>query len=277
MYSRTFDPARPSPLPSEAWHWVRSTGAVPTKSSYSPGMKARPDDFVVLVANEFGADAVDYIAATHAEFWQEELVIKLGDDVGQIELPEMTISLVADPPIPELVELTKTTREPFGGSDLALLERHTQIWRLIGSTQFAAWPLVRLASTFIESGASAVFLPGTRHLHSPRAVRHLAMAPAADALTNFFVSAFDGEGWMRTRGLTPFRMPEIETQIVDGHNAAYFRLMDVAAAMIANGRPFDEGAALTLGPHAHVLVAGPTGPLRDDLAINGSHGVQTLR
>lgn len=240
-------------------------------------MKANPDDFVLLVSNEFDASSPGYIRETHAEFWQEDVELTVGVGGGELGLPELTVHLVVDPPIAELAEFAGHALEPFGASDMVLLSRHTQIWRLVGQSRFAAWPLLRLASTLIESGASAVFLPGTRQLHSPRAVRRLAMAPEADALTNFFVSAFDGDGWMRTRGLTPFGFPEIETPIADGHNAAYFRLMDVAAAMIANGRPFDDGASLTLGPHAHSLSAGPTGPLRDDLVINGLHGVQTLR
>lgn len=240
-------------------------------------MKAQPDDFVLLIPNEFRADSAPYITETHAEFWQEDLNLAMRDDGATIELPEVEVDIVYDPAIPELAGFAGHALEPFGASDLALLERHTAIWRLIASGQLAAWPLVRLASTFIEAGASGVFLPATRQLHSPRAVRRLAMEPSADALANFFVSAFDGQGWMRTRGLTPFGMPELETEIVDGHNAAYFRLMDVAAAMIGSGRAFDDHASLTLGPHAHLLVGGPNGPLRDEIAINGLHGVQTLR
>lgn len=239
-------------------------------------MKARPDDFVLLVAHEFNENSADYLASTHAEFWQEELGLRVETDQATIELPEVSIAVVFDPPIPELAQLAGNALEPYGASDLLQLERHTGIWRLVASSRFAAWPLLRVASTMIEAGAGGVFLPGTRQLHSPRTVRRLAMEPSPDALANFFVSAFDREGWMRTRGLTPFGLPELETAIVDGHNAAYFRLMDVAAAMIANGRAFDDHASLSIGPHLHTIVSGPNGPLDDD-PINGLHGVQTLR
>lgn len=239
-------------------------------------MKAQPDDFVILVANEFQPSSLPYLAATHGEFWQEDLPIELADGAGHIALPEAEISLFVDAPIPQLAQLTRHALEPFGASDLALLDRHTSVWRLVASGPFAAWPLVRVASTMIESGASAVFLPATQQLHSPRAVQRFAMDPTADAIANFFVSAFDGEGWMRTRGLTPFRLPEIETRIHDGHNGAYFRLMDVAAAMVANGRAFTSGAQLSIGPYVHTLTDGPNGPLRDEVEVNGLHGVQTL-
>lgn len=239
-------------------------------------MKGQPDDFVLLVTHEFTAASSDYIRDTHAESWQEELNLSLDAETGVVALPEVTINFAIDPPIPELMELAGHTPEPFGASDLVLLGRHTTVWRLLGSGQFAAWPLMRLASTFIEAGASAVFIPRTRRLHSPRAIRRFAIDATPDAMANFFVAAFDGDGWMRTRGLTPFRMPELETEIDAGHNAAYFRLMDVAAAMIANGRAFDDGTSLTIGPHAHKITTGPRSTLTDELTINGIYGVQAL-
>lgn len=239
-------------------------------------MKAQPDDFVLLVACEFSPENLPYICATHEEFWQEQLDISLDGPGGVIALPEVEVRLHVDQPIPELHEFASRALEPFGASDLAMLTRHTAIWRLTASGPFAAWPLVRLTSTFIESGACAAFLPATHQLHSPRAVQRFAMDPTADAIANFYVSAFDGEGWMRTRGLTPFRLPEVETRIHDGHNAAYFRLMDVAAAMVANGRAFSDGATLSIGPQVYTLITGPNGPLRDEYAMNGMHGVQTL-
>lgn len=239
-------------------------------------MKAKPDDFMLLICNEFSEGSLGYITETHAEFWQEDLNLSLDGGVGSIDLPEAEIRLAVDEPIPEIADFAAQALEPFGASDLAMIQRHTSTWRVVASGPFSAWPLVRIASTLVESGASAVFVPRTRQLHSPRAVQRFAMDAAPDALANFWVSAFDGDGWMRTRGLTAFHMPELITQIKDGHNAAYFRLMDVAAAMIENGRAFDDGASLTLGPNLHTIASAAHHAIEDTVEINGLHGVQTL-
>jgi hypothetical protein len=241
-------------------------------------MKASPDDFVVLVPSTFEKRSRPYITSTHIESWQETLSIEdVDENTLRISLPEGSIDVALDPPIAELATYAAGSLEPFGGSDLILLQNHTVVWRLMASGPFSAWPIIRLVSTLTEAGASAAFLPATRRLHSPRAVQRFAMDAAPDAIANFFVSAFDGDGWMRTRGLTPFRLPEVETEITNGHNAAYFRLMDLAAAMIARGRPFEDGAEITMGPHSHRVALGPNSPLSDEVEVNGIHGVLTLR
>ena len=97
------------------------------------------------------------------------------------------------------------------------------------------------------------------------------------ALTNLFINAWHEDGWMRTRGLTAFGLPELEAPVTRGLNAAYFDLMDVAANMIFQAAPFPTGSQLQIGRGMYTLSAGPSGPEDDEAPINGAFGVLTLR
>lgn len=240
---------------------------------YTAHMKAAPDSFVLLVPNPWGDDALDLVRQTHEEVWQQEL----GLTVDEAQVDGVAIAIVRDEPLPELVELAPTSLEPFGASALAMLEQHASIWRLVAEGGLAsARSLLKFAGTLVESGASGVFLPNTLRLHSPRAVQRLTMELAPPALANFFVSAFDRDEWMRTRGLTALGMPEVETPVAGGLNAAYFRLMDLAAAMIAQGAPFPADSIIDLGSTDARLLDGPQGPDDAEVPVNGLHGVQSL-
>lgn len=242
-------------------------------------MKAQPDQFVVLVATPWQTPDTSSFVEAFEEYWQEEVDIGLGRDSksGTIVVDDIGIQLVVDEPLPELTSLAPTSLEPYGASDLALLQQHESIWRLVGpGGRKSAEAVLEIVGALVTAGASGAFLPGTRRLHSPRVVRRLTMDLDEQNLANFFVGAFDRDGWMRTRGLTPFGFPEIETPINRGMNAAYFGLMDVAAAMIAQGSPFTSGNRIQLGAQLCRLEDGPQGPEDDDVPVNGVHGVLSL-
>lgn len=243
---------------------------------YTVRMKANPDDFVVLVPNSWGSDAAEFLRQTHLEVWQEEMRISVGADGGDLSVGVLHASVAIDEPIPELVQLASSSLEPFGGSAVGLLEQHTQIWRIVGSGGVAAAsPLARLVTSMMEAGGAGTFLPAIKRLHSPRSVQSITAQLDERALVNVFVSAFDDGEWMRTRGLTAFGFPEVETPLTDGMNAGYYRLMDLAAGMIGQRGPYPSGGRIRLGPHFYRLEEGPRGP-DDEIVVNGIHGVQSL-
>ena len=239
-------------------------------------MKANPDDFVILVPHAWGPDAAALVKQTHAEVWQEELSLTMAEDGGDAVVSDVSVDIRVDEPIREIAQLAPTSLEPFGASAIALLEQHKAIWRLTApGGPDAAAPLLRLVNSMTEAGASAALLPAIKRLHSPRSVQRITMNLDARALTNFFVNAFDDGDWMRTRGLTAFGFPEVETPIVDGLNSAYYRLMDLSAGMIGQAGPFPSGGRVRLGPYFFRLEEGPRGP-DDEIPVNGIHGVQSL-
>ncbi|MFW5968123.1 MAG: hypothetical protein ACOCV2_11425, partial [Persicimonas sp.] len=95
-------------------------------------------------------------------------------------------------------------------------------------------------------------------------------------LTNLCVHAWHDEDWMTTRGLTAFGMPELQTPIDEGMNAAYFRLMDTAAGMIRQGAAYPDGSDLTIGADTYRLHGERSGPEDDEVPFSGTFGVQSL-
>lgn len=243
-------------------------------------LRATPDSFVVLVAAPWGAEATALVVQTFEETWVEPLQVSWDDEAGHgvFGVGDQKIAWVIEEPIPELVELAGSSFEPYAPTEVVLLERHTHIWRLVvGNGVEGAVALLKLMNGFVEAGASGAFLPQTMRLHSPRTIRVLSMDPTAEqALANVYVNAWHGEEWMRTRGLTAFGYPELETPIVDGMNAAYFRLMDVAANMIRRGGRFPNGSQIEAGPRTFMLRKGPTGPDDQQVPFSGHFGVQSL-
>lgn len=240
-------------------------------------MKANPDDFVVLFPTHFSGSAAELVRQTHEEVWMEELELELDDSGGTVRLEDVELTVVVDEPLEGLAELAFTSPEPFEGSAAAMLDNHTALWRVVGPTgRQTAVQLLRFASTMVESGAAGVFLPGIRRLHSPRTIQRQAMSIDAQSLASVFVAAFDRDDWMRTRGLTSFGLPELQTPIDDGPNAAFFRLMDVASAMIGQNAPFNPGSSIQLGPYQWRLSSDGDGIEDTDVPVNGIHGVQTL-
>jgi hypothetical protein len=241
-------------------------------------MKAKPDDFVVLFPVHFSGSAAELVRQTHQEVWMEEIDVRMRDTGGAVRLEGVELQIVIDEPIEGLAELAFTSPEPFAGSATAMLDNHTAVWRVVGpSGRATAEQMLRFMGTMIESGAAGAFLPGIRRLHSPRTIQRQTMTIDARALTNIFVSAFDRDDWMRTRGLTSFGLPELQTPIVDGPNAAFFRLMDVASAMIGQDSPFQTGSRVQLGPYLWQLVDDQGGIEDTDVPVNGVHGLLTLR
>ena len=241
-------------------------------------MKARSDGFVVLVPTPWQGPEEHLFLEAYEEYWQEPVGANFSDpDGAELTVNGQSVRLHIDAALPELAEFASTALEPFGASDQALLQQHTSIWRLVAEGgRDSAEALLKVVGALVIAGASGAFLPNTRRLHSPRSIRHFTMELNAENLTNFFVGAYDRNDWMRTRGLTAFGLPEVETPTTSGINAAYFRLMDIAAAMLDQRSPFPTSSRIQLGPSLFSLVEGPRGPEDDDIPVNGLHGVISL-
>ena len=254
----------------------------------SDELLARPNNFVALIPSPWTRDESALIAQTHAEVWMSPIEVEFTEEDGRLggairfEDQVHEVKVLVEEPIPELVSLAGLALEPYGPAEALMLEQHTSIWRLVMAptelgVRLAATRFTQLLSTFIEAGASGVFLPNTVTLHSPRTIKRQAMDPTqVGALTNLFVACFHADDWMRTRGLTAFGLPELETPVDEGLNAAYFRLMDIAANMIAQEAPFPVDGQLTMGPKLCRIAEGPHGPADEQVPINGHFGVQSI-
>ncbi len=244
-------------------------------------LRATPDSFVVLVAAPWGSNAAaSLLVQTYEQTWMEPLHVAWedGQEIGEIQSGAIQIRCMIEEPIPELVDLCGTSYEPYAASEQIMLEMHTHVWRLVATGGMeAATALLKVMTALIEAGGSGAFLPQALRLHSPRTMRVLSMEPGSEqTLANIFVNAWHGEDWMRTRGLTAFGLPEIETPVTDGLNGAYFRLMDVATNMIRRGDKFPSGSQITAGPKTFSLEEGPRGPKDERVPMAGHFGVQSL-
>ena len=246
-------------------------------------MPAAPDSFVALVPVgwEDDEEACRTLEALHVDHWQQQAHWEMGPDGrgGVREEGEQgPIWMAREAAIPELVNASRFGPVPFGVEELVRLEGHRGVWRLqLGSQgrgRRAARAMARALGTLAEAGCPGALIPMIRQLHSPRAIKVETADPGSPvSLVRLFVGAWDNGQWMVTRGLTAFGFPELETPIDEGLNAAYFRLMDVAANMILLGSPFDEGQSLQLGSAAVYRVApGGRGPEDEAVAIAGAFG-----
>lgn len=260
-----------------------------------PMLKATPDSFVGVAPVNWDIDNIDLLYETHGVHWQEEAIFRVEptesvEDLeagirarGTITLEDGTeATLLVEEPIQELHTLAATSKEPYTPTEVVMLQSHTMAWRFVlkgGSRRCprAARDFARLALTFIEAGAAGIFMPALATLHSPRFVKYMTMhLHQIDNLANLCVHAWHKDDWMTTRGLTAFGLPEIETPVDEGMNAAYFRLMDVAANMITVNRSFPSDSSLTLGFKNYRIKDGPQGPPDDQIPMSGTFGVQTL-
>ena len=254
--------------------------------------RADPDSFVVLFPVTWGVDNLDALRGAHFEQWQEkpdwslEAVDRREEGiraVGEVEGPEgESAKIVVEEPIEELVEAAGTSKEPYTASERALLENHEAIWRVVveggaeEGLEAAIW-VSKLMATFVEAGAAGAFMPAIAELHSPGFVKSQSMSIGhIQPIVNLFVGAWDDGDWMATRGLTAFGLPELETPVDGGLNAAYFRLMDTASGMINNRSDFPVGANLEIGRESFEIEEGRQGPVDERVPLSGAFGVLTL-
>jgi hypothetical protein len=260
-----------------------------------PILKATPDSFVGVAPVNWNIDNVELLSETHAIHWQDEATFEvapsdaaLDAEAGILARGTITLAdgtqadLLVEEPIEELESLAARSKEPYTPAEVIVLQGHTAAWRFMlkGGTRRspkAARDFARIAATFIEAGAAGIFMPGIAALHSPRFIKYMTMQlQQAENLTNLFIHAWHQDEWMMTRGLTAFGLPELETPVSDGMNAAYFRLMDVAASMITQNRPFPDDSSLTLGHQNFRLREGQQGPRDEQVPLSGTFGVQSI-
>jgi len=299
-------------------------------------MPANPNAFVTLFPVTWAPDNTEYLEQLHADRWREQLHIDQPDptdvpdenrsyDIQFGTGPDVArASLIVDPRLDHLEDLTETGKEPIEPGETALLEQHDAVWRVTidvstdtdpdaaddpppphaGATDAAA-RMLRLMATFTEAGSAGAFVPAIQQLHGSEFVRTQAAKcppPGVDAedpramvqaMVNLFVGAWDdtvdsGESdddeqsdeepqpWLMTRGLTSFGLPELETPVNSGFNAAYFRLLDVASGMIMQEAPYPGGAQLQLGPEPFILREGPRGPDDEVVPTSGTFGIFSI-
>lgn len=240
---------------------------------------------VALLPVPWGEDGLELLKEVHEEIWAEDLDATWeapGERATLTLRNGHSLSLQVDEAIPELVDLAPTSKHPFAAAELHQIENQRSIWRLVlegvdSDPRRLAASFARLLSTAIEAGAPAVFLPACVQLHPPALIRHLSMDfNQPDAVINLFVSAWNDDEWMISRGLTVFGLPELETRHKQGLNAAYFRLMDVASTMFLQQAPFPDGAQLQVGPQIFEARTGPTGPSDPQVPFCGHHGTLTI-
>src|SRR5690554_3760038 len=260
-----------------------------------PILKATPDSFVGVAPVNWGLENTDLLEETHGIHWQQASTFALtpSDSAADAEagiLARGTITLedgaVADllveEPIEELHTLASRSKEPYTPTEVVLLKSHTAAWRFVvkgGTTRCpkAARAFARIAATLVDAGAAGIFMPGLTALHSPRFVKYMTMhLNQPENLANLLVHAWHQDGWMMTRGLTAFGLPELETPISDGMNDAYFRVMDVAANMITINRPFPDESDLTLGFKNYRIFDEQRGPRDEQVPMSGTFGVQSI-
>lgn len=258
--------------------------------------QSTPDTFISALPCPWVMQDPQAIVEAFAEQWQElitfeleERAVKVDDEleylgVGKITFEDgMIARLLIEPAEPGLVQLADLSAVQYSETEAMLLHDHLSLWRfdLPGGQRQGrkgAKRMAQLWACFVWLGASGVFLPGLIHLHSPGFIRKETFElNDPRALTNLFVSAWQDEGWMHTRGLTAFGLPELEVKADQGLNAAYFNLMDVAANMIFQMAPYPSEATLQIGPHNFTIHDGPAGPEDDEAPNNGIFGVMTLR
>jgi len=256
-----------------------------------------PDSMVALFPMPFvGLDDVMFVEL-HGETWMEEVEASwvIRDEPNDVGIygeghivfkdefgGDVVAEIVVEQPLPGMVQLASTSPEPFMETELVMLQQHRSIWRASISAEGkqarrAAKRMMQLFESMIQAGAHGVFLPGAMRLHAPLFVRRNTMDLFdAQALAKLFIGAFHVDEWMRTRGLTAFGLPELETKVDEGLNAAFFRLMDVAANMLYQMGPYPSGAQLQIGHQMFALEEGPAGPEDTDAPINGAFGVMTV-
>ena len=193
----------------------------------SDDTRAEPDAFVGVAPTTWGFENARSLRDFHASTWQQEIGLELeetdGDAhqaKGRIEFPDgYELELLLEDPIDELVEMVPTSKEPYTPSETILIKEHSATWRFVAPDgasrgKEAAKYFARISSTFVEAGAAGIFMPGIAALHSPRFIKKVTMDLAhPQALTNLCVHCWDEEGWMATRGLTSFGLPELDTPV----------------------------------------------------------------
>ncbi len=251
-----------------------------------------PDSIVALIPCPFEWLDPRELIATHGEHWMEELTVELSDPQdsppfasGEARSHQGVVArIVIEEPIPELLPFAGLSAVPYSPTEALMLQDHRSVWRITidgGSPKEcrrAAKFASQLFATFVHAGAIGIFLPALGRLHAPRLIQQ-ETTDLFDprALVTLFVNAFHEGDWMRTRGLTAFHLPEVETPTTGGLNAAFFRLMDVSASMLMQLAPYPSGAGLQIGREICDLTEGPLGLERDEqLPVNGTYGVLTV-
>lgn len=256
--------------------------------------RATPDSFVGVAPTTWKHQNAEAILQTHRQHWHEDIEIALeesGDQeeegvfaTGELMLAnDTTIALVVEEPLEELMHLIPSSKEPYTPTEAMLIKQHAACWRFVIEDgeergKDAAKDFAKVSSTLVEAGAGGVFMPGTAALHSPSFIKLVTMDLAhPQSMTNLCVNCWDTEGWMATRGLTAFGLPELETEIDEGANSAYFRLMDIAAGMINQNGPYPTGSKLNVGPQSLTIEEGRQGPEDEKIPISGAFGVLTVK
>lgn len=274
---------------------MSDTPTQPATLMSSDGLAATPDHLVLLIPCPWPTISAEALEEIFAEHWQEIAHVTWVEEersgvpcaevrfesANEVVVPRMFV----EEPLEGIEQSLSMSVDPLTHAEALMLRDHASMWRIVlpAGKRLGRRAMKRasqLMATFIEAGACAVFLPGVMRLHSARFIRKETMdLHDPQGMTNLYVGAWHAEGWMRTRGLTAFELPEIEVRADQGLNAAYFHLMDISANMLMQMGRFPSGAELQIGPRtlrieeADYRMEEAPDPL---VPSNGVHGVQRL-
>ena len=231
--------------------------------------KLPPNSLILLFATPWDDDLGDRIGAVYGDVFADDLVI-----VGDQFVLDSRVTWSREEPLSDLLDAARGSQPPFAETELLALDAQTAAWKLsIASSKTSdIESMRRLAVCFASAGSLALFVPSTMRLFPPSIVKQVASNPEPNAAVQLLVHAWHNESFMRTRGLTAFGFPEVETDLERGLNAAFFDLMDVATAMIEANRPFRESERLTIGQSLFEVRPGTIEP-DPQSPVSGTFGV----
>lgn len=213
-----------------------------------------PNTLMIVLPTPWNDDFSDRVASTYLEIWDRELHSEGDDTKGMFRESDQSAVWIRDPMVDHLAESIAHSHPPFAESEQLIAAQHKVSWRVnIESPTYAdARFLVRLMAAITANQSVATLIPSTGRAFPPTFTRQLSASDEIESVISFFVHAWTEGTIMRTRGLTAFGFPEVETEITGGKNEAYFNLLDLSASIILDGMP-SLSRVIDLGNAQHEL------------------------
>ncbi len=206
-----------------------------------------PNTLMIVLPTPWNDGFYERVSSTYLEIWDCEL-FKESVDPKSEDASGMTGILTdgdrratwsCDPAVEHLAESIAHSHPPFAESEQLIAAQHKVSWRLsIESPSYEdARFIVRLMAAVTANQTVATLIPSTGRAFPPTFTRQLSASDEVESIISFFVHAWTEGTTMRTRGLTAFGFPEVETEISGGKNESYFNLLDLSASILLDGMP----------------------------------------
>ncbi len=197
-----------------------------------------PNTLMIVLPTPWTDGFYERVASTYLDIWDRELMRTINAE-DTLNDGDEKARWIQDPLIEHLLESIQHSHPPFAESEQLIAAQHQVSWRVsVESPTYAdARFLVRLLAAITANQSVATLIPSTGRAFPPTFTRQLSASDEIESIISFFVHAWTEGTTMRTRGLTAFGFPEIETEIVGGKNEAYFNLLDLSASILLDGMP----------------------------------------